>query len=106
MPKVVPIPEIQRFGNLFVDLVANQQPFAITNLGDLDRLGIPSGEGHYQLESFLGGVSGGILDAVNISIYTLKKELHFHLNYYAYMAQRLDFPKIAATAMDTLNHAL
>ncbi len=106
MAKAVPIPALQQFGNLFVDLVAKQQPFAITNLGDLDRLGIPSEEGEYQLESFLGGVSAGILDAVNISIYTLKKELHFHLNYYAYMAERYDFPKIAATAMDTLNNAL
>lgn len=106
MPKVVPIQEIQRFGSFFIDIATNQQPFAITNLGDLDRLGIPSEVGDYQLESVIGGVSGPLIDAVNISIYTLRKELHFHINYYAYMAEQWDFPKIASTAMDILTQAL
>ncbi|MFX1434753.1 MAG: hypothetical protein ACFFBT_16135 [Promethearchaeota archaeon] len=106
MSKAVPIPEIKRFGSLFIDLATNQQPFAITNLGDLDRLGIPSEAGDYQLESVVGGVSGPFIDAVNISIYTLRKELHFHINYYTYMADQWDFPKIASTAMDILTEAL
>jgi len=106
MSKAVPIPEIQRFGSLFIDMATNQHPFAITNLGDLDRLGIPSEAGDYQLESVVGGVSGPFIDAVNISIYTLRKELHFHINYYAYMADQWDFPKIASTAMDILTQAL
>jgi hypothetical protein len=106
MSKAVPIPKIQRFGSLFIDMATNHQPFAITNLGDLDRLGIPSEAGGYQLESVIGGVSGPLIDAINISIYTLRKELHFHINYYAYMVDQWDFPKIASTAMDILTQAL
>ncbi len=105
MSKAVPIPEIQRFGKLFIEVATNQQPFEITNLGDLDRLGIPTEAGAYQLESFMGGVSGGF-DGISISIYTIKKELHFHINYRAYMAKQWDIPGIASTAMDTLARAL
>ncbi len=104
--KVVPIPELQRFGNMFVDIASNQQPFAITNLGDLDRLGIPSEAGTFQLESFFGGVSAGSIDAVTVSIYTLRKELHFNINYYAYMSEHWDFPRVVSTAMDNLTQAL
>lgn len=104
--KAVPIPALQQFGNLFVDLASNQLPFAITNLGDLDRLGIPSEAGEYRLESFFGGVSAGAIDAVTISIYTLRKELHFNVNYYAYMGDRWDFSKITSTAMELLRKSL
>ncbi len=105
MSKVIPIEEIKQFGNIFIDMKTNQQPFAITNLGDLDRLGIPLEIGDYHLESVIGGVSGPFNDAINISIYTLRKELHFFINYYAYMEDQWDFPKISSMAMDILNHA-
>jgi len=105
MSKAVPIPDIQRFGTLFIDLATSKVPFEITNLGDMDRLGIPTSAGTYRLESFIGGVSGAI-EGVSISIYTIMKELHFHINYRAYMVEEWDFPKIASTAMETLTQAL
>ena len=106
LTKKVPLPEIQQFGQRFIDLAAKQRPFAITNLGDLDRLGIPSNVGTYQLLTYIGGVSGGNIDAVSISIYTLRKELHFNINYYAYMTKDWDFQEIASVAMKKLTQAI
>ena len=61
--KSVPLSEMSKLGILFVDILSRENPFAITNLRDLDRLGLTLEAENFSVESFYGAVSNA-LDAM------------------------------------------
>lgn len=78
--KSVPLSFISKSRDVFVDIVSKQNPFAITNLGSLDRLGLVLDSDEFTVDSFYGAVSS-TFDAITILVFTLRKKMHFHMHY-------------------------
>jgi len=77
--------------DIFIDIASRQNPFAVTNLGALDRLGLAlADEDGFSLDSFYGAVSG-TFNAVTVLVYTLRNKMHFHLHY---MESKHNFVKL------------
>jgi hypothetical protein len=76
--KAVPAEEIRQVGALLVAITAGQRPFAVTNLGDLDRSGVQLQGPDLRLESFTGAVTG-IVDSSVLTVYTLGGSMRLHL---------------------------
>ncbi|NHJ46341.1 MAG: hypothetical protein FK733_01005 [Asgard group archaeon] len=78
--KSVPLSFLSKNRDVFVDIVSNQNPYAITNLGSLDKLGLVLDSDQFSVDSFYGAVSS-TFDAVTILVFTLRKKMYFHLHY-------------------------
>lgn len=78
--KSVPLPFLSKSRDIFIDIVSRQNPFAVTNLGSLDRMGLILDDEKFSLESFYGAVSS-TFDAVTILVFTLRKKMYFHMHY-------------------------
>jgi NRPS condensation-like uncharacterized protein len=78
--KSVPLSFLSKSRDIFVDIVSKQNPFAITNLGSLDRLDLVLDSGEFTIDSFYGAVSS-TFDAITVLVFTLKKKMYFHLHY-------------------------
>lgn len=76
--KAVPYARVRELGPLLVRLAGDEQPFAITNLGDLDERGLAFHGEHFALESFFGAVSGIVQSSV-LTVYTLAGALSLYL---------------------------
>lgn len=78
--KNVPIDTLRELGPILIDVVANQKPFTITNLGPLDELGPVFDTEKLPIESFYGGLSFPINVIVAV-VYTMRNKFHFHILY-------------------------
>jgi len=70
--RAVPKSRLQKFSPLFVELLSNKQAFAITNIGNLDRMGTFRGRNKrekYEIENFFGGVSE-TFDVIMVTVLT------------------------------------
>jgi hypothetical protein len=76
--KAVPAEAVRQLGSLLVAITADQRPFAVTNLGQLDGTGLQLQGTGLQIESFFGAVTG-IVDSSVLTVYTLGGRLHVHL---------------------------
>jgi hypothetical protein len=76
--KAVPVALVQQLGPVLVKIVSNQQPFAVTNLGDLDATGLELQTTTLKLESFVGAVTGIVGSSV-LTVYTLAGRMRLHL---------------------------
>jgi len=76
--KVVPADDVRALGPLLVAIAGRGRPFAVTNLGDLDRSGIALEGRALQVESFFGAVSA-IVDSSVITVATIAGKLRLHL---------------------------
>jgi len=88
--KSIQLSTAQEFGQLFVDIVSRQDPFAITNLRSLDKLGITFESNKFSVISFNAAVST-TLDAMTLVVFTLRKQMYFHFNY---LETKHDFDRI------------
>ncbi|HYG69087.1 MAG TPA: hypothetical protein VD838_15565, partial [Anaeromyxobacteraceae bacterium] len=61
---------------LLVRLTTGQRPLSVSNLGPLDRLGLPR-DGPIRVESVFGAVSS-VLDASVLTVYTISDRLRLH----------------------------
>jgi hypothetical protein len=79
--KAISIDDFRRLGPLLVAMTARERPFAITNLGDLDRHGVALQGASLGIESFSGAVTP-ILDSSALMVYTIdgRMRLHFLAN--------------------------
>lgn len=94
--KSLSLSTIKSFGQLFVDIVSRQNPFAITNLRSLDKLGITFESDIYSVDSFNAAISN-TLDAMTVVVFTLRKKMYFH---YHYMESIHDVERIKQIAKD------
>lgn len=76
----VPLEILREFVPLFIEIAGNQEAFAITNLGSLDRLGIKFDSDNFSIESFNGAISFAI-GAITVLIYTIRGKMSFHFHY-------------------------
>ncbi len=76
--KAVPPEAVRRLGALLVRITADQRPFAVTNLGDLDGSGLQLQGEASGIESFQGAVSG-IVDSSVLTVYTMDGSMRLHL---------------------------
>ncbi len=76
--KAVPAEAIRQLGALLVAVTAGQRPFAVTNLGELDRSGVQRQGPGLRIESFFGAVTG-IVDSSVLTVYTLGGSMRLHL---------------------------
>lgn len=102
--KAVPLKAMHEYFTLFADLMSDQHPFAITNLGSLDRIGVRFQVGDLRVESFFGGVSE-IIDASVLTVYTIDRIMHFHLHYMEHVMSTAEVEKLTSKVMDLLKSA-
>ncbi len=76
----VPLNILNEFGPMFIEIAGNQEAFAITNLGSLDRLGIKLDSEKFSIDSFSGAVSFAI-GAITVLVYTMRGKMSFHFHY-------------------------
>jgi hypothetical protein len=95
--KSVPLSYLSKGRDIFVDIVSNQNPFAITNLGSLDRLDLALDSGEFTIESFYGAVSS-TFDAITVLVFTLKKKMYFHIHYMESVHDIDELKQLAADA--------
>jgi hypothetical protein len=76
--KAVPVALVQQLGPLLVRVMSDEQPFAITNLGELDGRGLRIQGETLRLDAFYGAVTG-IVDSSVLTVYTLEGRLRLHL---------------------------
>ncbi|MGC4115636.1 MAG: condensation domain-containing protein [Myxococcales bacterium] len=77
--KAVPAPLVQRLGSLMLRIAAGtHQPFAVTNLGQLDGSGLQLQTTTLQIESFVGAVTG-IVDSSVLTVYTIGGSMKLNL---------------------------
>jgi len=79
--RAVPLKDLEEFGSIFIEVASNDKPFAVTNLGSLDKLNLITTPSDLEVEDVFGGVSSSF-NAIILTIYTIKKKMHFHLHYY------------------------
>jgi NRPS condensation-like uncharacterized protein len=102
--KRVPLKAIQEYFRLLADLVSDQHPFAITNLGSFDKMGIRFQVGDLHVESFFGSVSE-IIDASVLTVYTIDEVMHFHFHYMEHVMNTSEAEKLVSKAMNMLRTA-
>jgi hypothetical protein len=76
----VPLDVLDELGPIFIEVVGRQDPFGLTNLGSLDRMGLVLDTEKFYIESFYGALSFAI-GAVIVLVYTMRKRMHFHFHY-------------------------
>ena len=79
--KVISLEEIQAFGNKFLATQTDTIPFAITNLGVLDKILRLQESIPFQIENFTGAVSGS-MSTVSLSVFTLESQMHLNIHYF------------------------
>ncbi len=94
MNKSLSLSTMQSFGQLFVDIASKQNPFAVTNLRSLDKLGITMESDKFSVISFNAAISN-TLDAMTVVVFTLRKKMYFH---YHYMETKHDLERIKQIA--------
>jgi hypothetical protein len=99
--KSVPISYMSRSRDVFIDIISRQNPFALTNLGSLDKMGLVLDDEKFSLESFYGAVSS-TFDAVTILVFTLRKKMYFHLHYMESVHNFDELKQISENATKTL----
>ncbi len=105
--KAVPVKEMQEYGMLLVELMSDQRPFGITNLGALDKIGITSQMGDLRVESFFGCVSpGNLVDAIALAVYAIDGIMHFHIHYMEPATSTAEVEKFTSEAMNLLESAI
>ena len=103
--KDVQLKAMQEYFTLFADLMSDQHPFAITNLGSLDKMGVRFQVGDLRVESFFGGVSE-IIDASVLTVYTIDGAMHFHIHYMEHVMSVGEVEKLVGKAMGLLRSAM
>lgn len=103
--KDVQLEAMQEYFTLFADLMSDQHPFAITNLGSLDKMGVRFQVGDLRVESFFGGVSE-IIDASVLTVYTIDGAMHFHIHYMEHVMSAGEVEKLVGKAMGLLRSAM
>lgn len=88
--RAVPLEDIKKFGPIFVEIESNQKPFAVTNLGSLDKLNLITTAEGLRIEHIFGGVSSSF-NAVILTVFTIQSRMYFHLHYYSppYLPKRM-----------------
>lgn len=76
----VPIELLKDFAPIFLEIASNQEAFAITNLGSLDRTGIKLDSNNFSVESFYGALSFAI-GAITVLVFTMRGKIYFNLHY-------------------------
>jgi hypothetical protein len=105
--KDVPVKTMQEFVKLLAGLMTDQRPFAITNLGSLDKIGILLQMGDLRVESFFGVISPGILaEAIALIVYTINGIMHFHIHYMEPATTTEEVKKFTSKAMSLLESAI
>jgi hypothetical protein len=102
--KRVPLKAMQEYFSLFADLISDQHPFAITNLGSLDKIGVRFQVEDLRVESFFGGVSE-IIDASVLTVYTIDGAMHFHFHYMEHVMNASEAEKLVSKATNMLRSA-
>jgi hypothetical protein len=74
----VPLARVQEFGSLLVQLMSDERPFAITNLGAFEDQGLELQSGAVRVESFTGAVTGPV-GATVLTAYTVGGVMRLHL---------------------------
>ncbi|MBN2156783.1 MAG: hypothetical protein JW776_12140 [Candidatus Lokiarchaeota archaeon] len=105
--RVVPKDLIQKLSPLFVELRSRNQPFVVTNLGNLDLFSqFHEGEKSqkYELHNFFGGVSG-TFNALVLTVFTIRNQMHFHFHFYAPLHSEEEIKKYVKKAQEILSRA-
>lgn len=102
--KRVPLKAMQEYFSLFADLISDQHPFAITNLGSLDKMGVGFQVADLRVESFFGGVSE-VIDASVLTVYSIDGAMHFHFHYLEHVMNTSEAEKLVNKAMNMLRLA-
>ncbi len=71
---------LNELGPIFIEIAGNQEAFAITNLGSLDRMGIKLDSKKFSIESFYGAVSFAI-GTITVLVYTMRDRMNFHFHF-------------------------
>lgn len=80
--RAVPLEDIKEFGPIFIEVESNQKPFAVTNLGSLDKLNLITTSEGINIEHIFGGVSSSF-NAIILTVFTIQEKMFFHLHYYS-----------------------
>jgi hypothetical protein len=102
--KRVPLKIIQEYFSLLADMISDQHPFAITNLGSLDKMDVRFQVEDLQIKSFFGSVSE-IIDASVLTVYTIDGIMHFHFHYMEHVMKTSEAEKVINKAMNMLKSA-
>jgi hypothetical protein len=75
--KAVPVAMVRELGPLLVHMTT-KQPFAVTNLGELDGRGTELQGKNLKIESFFGQVTG-IVESSVLTVYTIGGRMRLHV---------------------------
>ncbi|NHJ83972.1 MAG: hypothetical protein FK734_00835 [Asgard group archaeon] len=92
--KALPPSTINKMSRFTVDISENRKSVFLTNLGSLDRLGLIKDTEKFSLISFYGAISnpfGGLI----VLVFTLRKEMYFHLHYNHSESEFLEIKQLA-----------
>ncbi len=99
--KNVPVDTLRELGPILIDVVSNQKPFTITNLGPLDELGPVFDTEKLPIESFYGGLSFPINVIVAV-VYTMRNKFHFHILFSKYAHEEKRIKRISTNVKETI----
>jgi hypothetical protein len=103
--RAVSLESIEKLGPLFLELASENKPFAVTNLGSLDKLGINTISEKHSIKELYGGVSG-TMDAISVVAFTINEQLHMHFQYYDPSYTLEESKKYVENAKNMLDRAL
>jgi hypothetical protein len=104
--KHTPVKAMQEF-RIMAGLRSGYRPFAITNLGSLDKIGILLQMGDLRVESYFGAVSLGILTSgIAVIVYTIEGIMHFHIYYMEPATSAAEVGSYTDKAMSLLESAI
>ncbi|MFX1593111.1 MAG: condensation domain-containing protein [Promethearchaeota archaeon] len=95
----------EKFTPMFLELASKNQPFGVTNLGSLDKFNIVLASKNFVIENLYGGVSG-TFDALVVTIFTIKKKIHFHFHYFKPPHSKEEIVNYVSNAMNKLEKAM
>lgn len=103
--RAVSIEDIEEFGPAFIEVASDDKPFAVTNLGSLDRLNLITTSNDIFVEHLFGGVSSSF-NAIILTVFTIQGRMHFHLHYYSPPYSKLKMEEYIVNAREKLKKVL
>ena len=103
--KAISLEEIQDFGNKFLATQTETIPFAITNLGVLDKILSLQESPSFQIENFTGAVLGS-MSTVSLSVFTLQSQMHLNIHYFVSDLSKEKAAMIVTEAITRLKTAI
>ena len=104
--KAIDIKLMRKIGTYYIEIVTKKEPFALDNLGPLDKfMEQIDFEKFPPLEAFYGGITS-FLNTFIVLLYTLQKKMHFNFHYTVNKYNYKEMEKYAGKIKERLLNAI